>query len=188
MSRVVIGRPVVMLAPWYDCRHPGHHNFRARSVVAVGCWLLAVGTLLAHCWTVATKSVASKPVIVTSERMGLRSDAFGATPVSSCPRCASQTAPTRGDVRLSIVRDVERNVADELRKYMHYDAAASKAMSVFPSSRRTQVTTALGHGETKGSDYSLFAILNKTSTAMGARRLKGYVAECSHSTHSIPRA
>lgn len=64
-------------------------------------------------------------------------------------------------------------VTDELRKYMHYDAAASKAMGVFPSPNRFQLAAALGHGEDSGnSEFSLFSILNKTCTGMGSRMLK----------------
>lgn len=64
---------------------------------------------------------------------------------------------------------------DELRKYMHYDAAASKAMGVFPSPNRFRLASALGHADDgrNASDFSLFSILNKTCTAMGCRRLKG---------------
>lgn len=61
---------------------------------------------------------------------------------------------------------------------MHYDAAASKAMGVFPSPSRFQLASALGHDQdgSAGLDFSLFSILNKTCTAMGSRMLKGYVA------------
>ncbi|CAM9431775.1 unnamed protein product, partial [Ascophyllum nodosum] len=72
-------------------------------------------------------------------------------------------------------------VIDELRKYMHYDAAASKAMGVFPSRTRFRLAAALGHGDpgSNTSDFSLFSILNRTCTAMGSRRLKGQVvARC----------
>ncbi|CAM9768494.1 unnamed protein product [Sphacelaria rigidula] len=60
---------------------------------------------------------------------------------------------------------------------MHYDAAASKAMGVFPSPNRFQLASALGHGDDGGktADFSLFSILNKTCTAMGSRRLKGWL-------------
>lgn len=66
--------------------------------------------------------------------------------------------------------------ADELKKYMHYDAAAAKAMGVFPAPGRFQLASALGHGEdgSSGSDFSLFSILNKTCTSMGSRMLKRY--------------
>lgn len=59
---------------------------------------------------------------------------------------------------------------------MHYDAAAAKAMGVFPAPGRFQLASALGHGEdgSSGSDYSLFSILNKTCTSMGSRMLKRY--------------
>lgn len=57
---------------------------------------------------------------------------------------------------------------------MHYDAAAAKAMGVFPAPGRFQLASALGHGEdaSSGSDFSLFSILNKTCTSMGSRMLK----------------
>lgn len=58
---------------------------------------------------------------------------------------------------------------------MHYDAAASKAMGVFPSPTRFQLASALGHDENGGLDFSLFSILNKTCTKMGARLLRGCV-------------
>lgn len=58
---------------------------------------------------------------------------------------------------------------------MHYDAAASKAMGVFPSPTRFQLASALGHDESGGLDFSLFSILNKTCTKMGARLLRGCV-------------
>lgn len=63
---------------------------------------------------------------------------------------------------------------DELNKYMHYDAAAAKAMGVFPSPGRFQLASALGYGEdaSSGSDFSLFSILNNTCTSMGSRMLK----------------
>eukprot|EP00752_Nemacystus_decipiens_P008019 g7166.t1 len=64
---------------------------------------------------------------------------------------------------------------DELQKYMHYDAAASKAMGVFPSPTRFQLASALGHDESGGLDFSLFSILNKTCTKMGARLLRGWL-------------
>lgn len=69
-------------------------------------------------------------------------------------------------------------LADELQKYMHYDAAASKAMGVFPSPKRFQLAAALGHpsSSNKDSDFSIFSILDKTCTAMGSRRLKGCAA------------
>lgn len=59
---------------------------------------------------------------------------------------------------------------------MHYDAAAAKAMGVFPAPGRFQLASALGHGEdgSRGSDFSLFSILNKTCTSMGSRMLKRY--------------
>eukprot|EP00903_Cladosiphon_okamuranus_P008571 g8222.t1 len=64
---------------------------------------------------------------------------------------------------------------DELQKYMHYDAAASKAMGVFPSPTRFQLASALGHNENGGLDFSLFSLLNKTCTKMGARLLRGWL-------------
>lgn len=72
--------------------------------------------------------------------------------------------------------------ADELQKYMHYDAAASKAMGVFPSPKRFQLAAALGQASSskKDSDFSLFSILDKTCTAMGSRRLKGCAASGSN--------
>lgn len=70
---------------------------------------------------------------------------------------------------------IDPQCTDELKKYMHYDSAASKAMGVFPSPSRFQLASALGHDESgsSGSDFSLFSILNKTCTAMGSRMLKG---------------
>ncbi|CAM9231946.1 unnamed protein product, partial [Pylaiella littoralis] len=64
---------------------------------------------------------------------------------------------------------------DELRKYMQYDAAASKAMGVFPSPSRFQLAAALGHGDAGGLDFSLFSILNKTRTSMGSRLLRRWL-------------
>ncbi|CAM9130489.1 unnamed protein product, partial [Hapterophycus canaliculatus] len=66
-------------------------------------------------------------------------------------------------------------IADELRKYMHYDAAASKAMDVFPSQTRFQIAAALGHGGNGGSDLSLFSILNQNVTSMGSRLLRRWL-------------
>ncbi|CAM9615807.1 unnamed protein product, partial [Scytosiphon promiscuus] len=66
-------------------------------------------------------------------------------------------------------------IADELRKYMHYDAAASKAMDVFPSQARFQLAAALGHGGNGGSDLSLFSILNQNVSTMGSRLLRRWL-------------
>lgn len=62
---------------------------------------------------------------------------------------------------------------------MHYDAAASKAMGIFPSPSRFRLATALGHGNgsNEASDFSLLSILDTTCTAMGTRELKGYVGK-----------
>ncbi|CAM9865760.1 unnamed protein product [Ectocarpus sp. 4 AP-2014] len=64
---------------------------------------------------------------------------------------------------------------DELRKYMHYDAAASKAMGVFPSPTRFQLASALGQGDSGRLDFSLFSILNQTCTSMGSRLLREWL-------------
>ncbi|CAN0141859.1 unnamed protein product, partial [Discosporangium mesarthrocarpum] len=73
-------------------------------------------------------------------------------------------------------------VIDELQKYMQYDAAASKAMSVFPATNRLQLPMALAHGTTggpgsgeTGRGHSLYSILNQTCTAMGSRMLKRWL-------------
>lgn len=101
---------------------------------------------------------------------------------------AARTMPLALMALLGLVRHLELRedsakhktfslTMDELRKYMHYDAAASKAMGVFPSPNRFRLASALGHADDgrNASDFSLFSILNKTCTAMGCRRLKGWL-------------